>query len=90
MSPCFGFQTCKAFLPDMITKNAGHVVSISSCAGLFGSGGLTDYCASKFAVRGFHESLMLELFGQGHDGVTGTVVHPYFINTGMFDGVDAP
>ena len=41
----------------MIEKNAGHIVSIASGAGLFGIPYLTDYCASKFAAVGFDESL---------------------------------
>ena len=39
----------KEFLPDMMDRNSGHIVAIASLAGVFGVGGLTDYCASKFA-----------------------------------------
>ncbi|XP_054720296.1 short-chain dehydrogenase/reductase family 16C member 6-like isoform X2 [Uloborus diversus] len=80
------FWTCKAFLPDMMTDNNGHIVSIASMAGLAGVVKLTDYCASKFAAVGFEESLRLELYSEGYDGIHSTVVCPYFINTGMFDG----
>jgi all-trans-retinol dehydrogenase (NAD+) len=80
-------QTVKAFLPYMLGKNSGHIVSIASSAGLFGVTGLADYCASKFAAVGFDESLRMELSALGKDGVHTTVVCPYFINTGMFDGV---
>lgn len=45
-----------------------------------------DYCASKFAAVGFAESVALELLATGKDGVKTTIVCPYFINTGMFDG----
>lgn len=45
-----------------------------------------DYCASKFAAVGFAESVGLELLATGKDGVKTTIVCPYFINTGMFDG----
>ncbi|XP_037081740.1 protein dhs-3-like, partial [Pollicipes pollicipes] len=79
-------QTCKAFLPDMIASKKGHVVNIASLAGMQGMSRLTDYCASKFAAVGFHESLTVELKVGGHDDVHTTVICPFFINTGMFDG----
>ena len=79
-------QTCKAFLPGMIERNHGHVVNIASSAGLIGVNGLADYCASKFGAVGFDESLRMELAMQGKNGVHTTVVCPYFISTGMFEG----
>jgi all-trans-retinol dehydrogenase (NAD+) len=81
------FWTTKAFLPAMLSKNRGHVVTIASGAGLFGINGLVDYCASKFAAVGFDESLRSELFAQRKTGVHTTVVCPYYIDTGMFAGV---
>ncbi|XP_043545274.1 epidermal retinol dehydrogenase 2 [Chiloscyllium plagiosum] len=80
------FWTYKAFLPAMIASNHGHLVSIASTAGLFPVNGLADYCASKFAAVGFAESVALELLVSGKNGVRTTIVCPYFINTGMFDG----
>ncbi len=80
-------QTTKAFLPDMMATNKGHIVSIASVAGLSGSVKLSDYCASKFAAVGFEESLRLELQCDGYYGIHSTVVCPFFINTGMFAGV---
>ena len=56
------FQTTKSFLPGMIERNHGHIVTIASSAGLFGVCTLADYCASKFAAVGFDESLRHELF----------------------------
>ncbi|KAK7062983.1 hypothetical protein SK128_027694, partial [Halocaridina rubra] len=81
------FWTVKAFLPDMINANKGHVVTVASLAGLAGVNKLVDYCASKFAAVGFDESLKLELMVEGHNGVKTTAICPYYINTGMFDGV---
>ncbi|XP_063600817.1 short-chain dehydrogenase/reductase family 16C member 6-like isoform X2 [Penaeus indicus] len=81
------FWTTKAFLPEMISANKGHVVTVASLAGLSGVNKLSDYCASKFAAVGFDESLRLELLVEGHTGVHTTVVCPYYISTGMFDGV---
>ncbi|XP_043833400.1 epidermal retinol dehydrogenase 2 [Dromiciops gliroides] len=78
--------TYKAFLPAMIANNHGHLVCISSSAGLVGVNRLSDYCASKFAAFGFAESMFLELLAQGNTGIKTTIVCPFFIKTGMFEG----
>lgn len=80
------FWTTKAFLPDMIVKNHGHLVTIASVAGQTGCVQLADYCASKHAAFGFEESIRLELRAEGVDGVKSTLVAPFFMNTGMFQG----
>lgn len=51
----------QAFLPKMIEKNHGHIVALSSIAGIVGLNNLVPYCGSKFAVRGHMESLSEEL-----------------------------
>ncbi|XP_037364349.1 epidermal retinol dehydrogenase 2-like [Talpa occidentalis] len=78
--------TYKAFLPAMIANDHGHLVCISSAAGLVGINGLADYCASKFAAFGFAESVFLETFAKKQKGIKTTIVCPFFIKTGMFDG----
>lgn len=78
--------TYKAFLPAMIANDHGHLVCISSSAGLIGVNGLADYCASKFAAFGFAESIFMELFAQKITGIKTTIVCPFFIKTGMFEG----
>ncbi|NXA54094.1 RDHE2 dehydrogenase, partial [Nothocercus julius] len=80
------FWTYKAFLPAMMASNHGHLVSIASSAGLIGVNRLADYCASKFAAVGFAESVSLEMKDLGKTGIKTTIVCPYFISTGMFDG----
>ncbi|KAL6040912.1 hypothetical protein STEG23_037888, partial [Scotinomys teguina] len=80
------FWTCKAFLPAMIKADHGHLVCISSIAGLVGINGLSDYSSSKFAAFGFAESLFLELTMLRKSKVKSTIVCPYFIQTGMFEG----
>lgn len=80
------FWLGKCFLPHMIEKDHGHIVTVASMAGIFGNAGLGDYCASKFAAVGFEESMRFELQGMGKFGVITTLVCPFFINTGMFDG----
>ena len=55
---------------DDIKKTKGHIVFISSIAGLFGLPGASTYCASKTALTGLSESLRLELLDEGvHSGV---------------------
>jgi len=80
------FWTSKAFLPSMIERNTGHIVTISSAAGMIGVKGLSDYCAGKFAAFGFDEALRMEL-RRMKSKIRTTIVCPFFINTGMFEGV---
>src|SRR5699024_8571434 len=80
------FWTARAFLPDMLKRNRGHIVTIASAGGLVGISKLADYCASKFAAVGFDESLRAELLRDA-PGVRTTVVMPFYINTGTFEGV---
>lgn len=80
------YWVTKAFLGDMIARNNGHVVTIASASGLVGVAQCTDYAASKHAAVGFDESLRVEL-AKTSPGVKTTVVCPYFIDTGMFEGV---
>ena len=80
------YWTTKAFLPGMIERDRGSVVTIASAAGLTGVARQTDYSASKWAAVGFTESLRSEL--RAEDSRVGTLAFcPYYINTGMFDGV---
>ncbi|WP_013320576.1 SDR family NAD(P)-dependent oxidoreductase [Gloeothece verrucosa] len=51
----------KAVIPQMRKRRQGHVINVSSIAGLIGVPGLSSYCASKYAVEGFSESLRYEL-----------------------------
>ncbi|GLV39423.1 uncharacterized protein CBL_13302 [Carabus blaptoides fortunei] len=84
------FWTTKAFLPGMMEKDHGHIVTIASMAGYVGIRKLVDYCSSKFAAVGFDEALRVELEAQGVKGVKTTVICPYFIQaTGMFENVNS-
>ncbi|XP_041777479.1 short-chain dehydrogenase/reductase family 16C member 6 [Anopheles merus] len=80
------YWTTRAFLPEMMNGNSGHIVTVSSVTGLLGTYGCTDYSATKFACVGFHESLYSELKTHGYDNIHMTLVCPYYINTGMFAG----
>jgi all-trans-retinol dehydrogenase (NAD+) len=80
------YWVTKAFLPAMLAHGEGHVVTVASAAGLVGVARQTDYSASKHAAVGFDESLRMELRRMGSRLQT-TVVCPYYIDTGMFEGV---
>lgn len=77
-----------AVLPDMLRRDRGHICNIASAAGMLGVPKLSVYCASKWAVIGWTESMRIEL-KQARSHVRVTSVAPYFINTGMFDGVNS-
>ncbi|XP_055541727.1 estradiol 17-beta-dehydrogenase 11 [Wyeomyia smithii] len=84
------FWTTKAFLPSMLERDHGHIVTIASLAGHVGISKLVDYCSSKFAAVGFDEALRIELEYMGAHGVFTTAICPYFIQaTGMFDDVNS-
>jgi all-trans-retinol dehydrogenase (NAD+) len=80
------YWVTKAFLPAMVARDEGHVVTVASAAGLVGVAKQTDYSASKHAAVGFDESLRAELRREGSH-VRTTVVCPFYVDTGMFQGV---
>ncbi|XP_069107064.1 epidermal retinol dehydrogenase 2-like [Argopecten irradians] len=80
------FWTVKSFLPTMMRRNYGHVVTVGSSTGLVGLNKLTDYSTSKFGVVGFSEVLNYEVIYGGYDGVNTTLICPSFVNTGLFHG----
>ena len=72
----------RAVLPGMLASRRGHIVNVASIAARIGSRNHTIYCASKFALAGFSESLGHELDGTG---VGVTLVNPGIIDTPFFD-----
>ncbi|MGI0087059.1 MAG: SDR family oxidoreductase [Nitrosotalea sp.] len=72
----------KTFLPKMLDRKSGHIVNVASVAASFGIPGMAGYCASKFAMLGFSESLYHELKGTG---VGITVVSPIMVKTSFFN-----
>ncbi|KAM3967764.1 epidermal retinol dehydrogenase 2-like [Aphomia sociella] len=75
----------QAFLPEMISRNHGHILSMASMAGVAGVANLVPYCGSKFAVRGIMEALATELYEDSRptDGIKLTTVCPIMVNTGL-------
>jgi short-subunit dehydrogenase len=72
----------KAFLPLLKNSGSGHIINISSVFGLFAQPGMASYNASKFAVRGFTESLRMEL-DMVQCGVSASCVHPGSVKTNI-------
>jgi short-subunit dehydrogenase len=72
----------KAFLPLLKQSRDGHIINISSVFGLFAQPGMGSYNATKFAVRGFTESLRMEL-DMTQCGVSATCIHPGGIRTNI-------
>ncbi|MEI8075677.1 MAG: SDR family oxidoreductase [Bacteroidota bacterium] len=74
------------FLPAMVASKTGHIVNIASAAGLVSNPKMSVYVASKFSVVGWSDSLLLEM-KIAQTNVQVTTVTPFYISTGMFDGV---
>ncbi len=70
----------RAFLPILLGQDSGVIVNTSSVFGLVGIPFQSAYCTSKFAVRGFTESLRHELRGTGVRAVT---IHPGGVKTNI-------
>ncbi|WP_433632776.1 SDR family NAD(P)-dependent oxidoreductase [Nocardia sp. CA-120079] len=70
----------RAFLPILVEQGQGVIVNTSSVFGLLGMPNQSAYCAAKFAVRGFTDSLRQELRGTGVSAVN---VHPGGITTNI-------
>lgn len=71
---------CKVFLPILKEQESAHILNVSSVFGFIAPEEQTAYCASKFAVRGFTESLRHELAGTN---VTVSAIHPGGIRTNI-------
>ena len=71
---------CKVFLPILKAQESAHILNVSSVFGFIAPEEQTAYCASKFAVRGFTESLRHELAGTN---VTVSAIHPGGIKTNI-------
>jgi len=75
-----------AFLNEMIAQKSGHICNIASSAGFISNPRMSVYAASKWAVIGWSDSLRIEM-QMKKTNVNITTVTPYYISTGMFEGV---
>lgn len=71
---------CKVFLPILREQESAHILNVSSVFGFIAPEEQTAYCSSKFAVRGFTESLRHELAGSN---ITVSTIHPGGIKTNI-------
>ena len=78
------FYCTQAVLPSMKKQQLGHIFNISSIAGTTGIENMAGYCASKFAVRGFSQSLFKEV---RKDGIKVTCLYPGSTQTNFFDDI---
>lgn len=78
----------REFINDMLNQNSGHICNIASSGGLVSNPKMSIYAASKWALIGWSDSLRLEMKQIGKK-VNITTIMPYYINTGMFDGVQS-
>ena len=76
----------RVMLPDMLRRGVGHICNITSAGGMLGNPRMAVYGASKWAAIGWSDSVRIELQEQ-KSPVRVTTITPYYINTGMFDGV---
>ncbi len=74
----------QAFLPHLVRSGGGHVVNVSSLNGYLAQPEMSHYCTSKFAVRGFTETLRAEMLASGAP-VKVSVVHPGGVATSIAD-----
>jgi uncharacterized protein len=74
--------TTRAVLPHMLQRRGGSIVNVASIAGIMGFAGMSGYCASKFAIIGFTESLRNEVQGAG---IKVSLVCPATTETNFFD-----
>ncbi len=79
----------RAALPDMLKRNSGHVCNIASAGGMLSNPKMSVYAASKWGAIGWSDSVRIELQDM-KSNVHVTTVAPYYINTGMFNGVKSP
>ncbi|KAL4867835.1 hypothetical protein BDV12DRAFT_170663 [Aspergillus spectabilis] len=78
------FLMVREFLPSMVEKNHGHVITIASMASFIGLGDMVEYSCSKASALAFHEGLRQELrLWYKAPKVRTTVVHPLWVRTPM-------
>jgi meso-butanediol dehydrogenase/(S,S)-butanediol dehydrogenase/diacetyl reductase len=75
------FLTCKAAIPHFVEQHHGCFVNTASIAGKRGGANVSHYCASKFAVVGFTQSLAMEM---GPHNVRANAICPGYLGTSMW------
>ena len=83
LAPMF---VARAVLPDMLSRNVGHLCTIASAGGMLSNPKMSVYAASKWGAIGWSDSVRIEL-QEMKSNVRMTTIAPYYIKTGMFNGV---
>lgn len=80
------YYTVKAFLPSMISKNKGQIITVASTASFSGIGLMVDYCSTKAGVLSFHEGLNQELkHHYNAPNILTTSIHPNWVRTPLIE-----
>lgn len=82
-----GFYCIKAFLPGMLARDRGRIITISSVSGKLPAALNSDYAASKHGVIGLTKALALELGILRKNGVTANAICPGSVQTPMIDDI---
>lgn len=78
------FSTVKEFLPDMLAKKKGHIMSVASLASFVSLAASVDYSCSKSGLLSFHEGLVQELKHRYKcPQIKTTIVHPTWTKSTM-------
>lgn len=82
------WYTVQEFLPDMLARKKGHIMSTASMASFLGVAGMVDYCATKVGLLAFHEGLVQEIkYRYNCPEIKTTIVHPGWTRTRLIDRV---
>jgi len=80
------WRLVQQFVPDMVTKNKGHIVTVASVNSFLTNSANADYVATKTAALAFHEGLTSELkIWYKVPGVKTTIVHPSWVRTPLIE-----
>lgn len=80
------FYCSRLAIPEMKKLGYGHIINISSIAGMTGIEGMSGYCATKFAVRGLSGAMFKEVRNYG---IKVSCVYPGSVNTNFFDSIES-
>ncbi|KAF2262711.1 NAD(P)-binding protein [Lojkania enalia] len=83
------WNTVQEFLPDMISKNKGHIMSTASLAAFFGLAGMVDYSCTKAGLIAFHEGLSQELKHRYNaPKIKTSIVYPNWTKTRLITAIE--